>query len=77
MSNAARKARKRAGQKHERTTKVPTGSLSRKEKPLSIEQQTRLTAAAIEMGRAFWERAAASAPTFPSAIQTTTQKESA
>lgn len=72
MSNAARKARKRAGLKHEHTTKVPTGSLSRREKLLSIEQRARLVAVAMEMGRTFWERGRASVPTFPSAIQAQT-----
>lgn len=55
MSNAERKARKRAGIKFERTEKIPTGPLSRPEKPLSIEQRARATALAMQIGRSFWE----------------------
>lgn len=55
MSNAERKARKRAGIKFVRAEKIPTGPLSRPEKPLSVEQQARITALAMQMGRSFWE----------------------
>lgn len=75
MSNAARKARKRAGIKHERTEKVPTGSRRRvKENPMLTAQMIRAAYAGAEM---FWQRTSASVPTFPSAIQATPPKESA
>lgn len=79
MSNAERKARKRAGIKHRHLEKVPTGSLNRKEKPLTLDQQLTLTQYAMEMGRSFWQQssAAAAAHAFPTAIQAAAEKESA
>jgi len=64
MSNAARKARKKAGIPHARTAKTPTGALTRKEKPLSLEQQVKLAQWAAEFGRTFWE-SRGRVPTFP------------
>lgn len=75
MSNAARKARKRAGEKLERKTKVPTQTRRVKENPMLTAQMIRAAYLGAEV---FWQRTRAAVPTFPSAIQTTeTPKESA
>lgn len=55
MSNAARKARKRAGIRFERTPKTPTGYLGRASYDIPTIRPE-VMAIAREIGRTIWER---------------------
>lgn len=57
MSNAARKARKRAGEKFTHTPKVPTGRYGdRKSKGIGMITGQEIMARALATGRSLWER---------------------
>lgn len=55
MSNAARKARKKAGIRFERTPKTPTGYLGRASYDIPTIDAD-VMAIARELGRTIWER---------------------
>lgn len=66
MSNAARKARKRAGVKFVRAPKVPTTTYRpRKEKPLALEQWAKIMGTAEAIRANMLAKSRADIPTFP------------
>lgn len=58
MSNEARKARKRAGEKYQpKPAKTPTGRYGdRESKGLGLMQKQEIMARALAAGRSLWER---------------------